>query len=208
MAQPEFILKRLSEQDTLLPVQQEKMLLGELAETTTFEDLFMEFRSLVYNLSLRMLGNHDDALDLSQEVFLTIHNKLHTFKGNSSLKTWIYRITINKASNRIRWWRVRRKRETLSFNALSHTSLQLLNLRLSRQTETPEQKCAGNETKEMYHHCLQKLPFKYRVILVMRDLDDMTYEEIAASLNVSLGTVKSRIARGRERLRELFENCL
>lgn len=208
MAQPELLLKRLSEQDVLLPIRQEKILLGELADAITFEDLFIEFRNLVYNLSLRMLGNHEDALDLSQEVFLTIHRKLHTFKGNSSLKTWIYRITINKASNRIRWWRVRCKKDTMSFQALNHSSLQLLNLKQSRQTETPEQKCAGNETKEIYHRCLQKLPFKYRVILVMRDLDDMTYEEIAASLNVSLGTVKSRIARGRERLRELVENYL
>jgi RNA polymerase sigma-70 factor (ECF subfamily) len=84
----------------------------------------------------------------------------------------------------------------------------MLNLKLSRQMETPEQKCMGSETRDIYQRCLQKLPFKYRAVMIMRDLDDMTYDEIAESLGISLGTVKSRIARGRERLRELMEKFL
>jgi RNA polymerase sigma-70 factor (ECF subfamily) len=208
MAQPEMILKRLSEQEVLLPAHQDRIFVGELGESVAFEDIFAEYKNLVYNLSLRVLGNHEDALDLSQEVFLTIHRKLHTFKGNSSLKTWIYRVTLNKASNRIRWWRVRRKQDTFSFAALGHSSLQMLNLKLSRQTDTPEQNFLGGEARDIYHRCLQKLPFKYRAVMVMRDLDDMTYEEISDSLGISLGTVKSRIARGREKLRELVEKFL
>jgi RNA polymerase sigma-70 factor (ECF subfamily) len=134
-----------------------------------------------------------------------VYRKLHTFRGESALKTWLYRIVANKAANRQRWWRVRRRGSTLSLHELGHEAMTRLNLSLSGLSPTPEQSCVVREARANLQHCLALLPFKYRMVLLLRDIEGLSYEEIGENLGMTMGTVKSRIARARENLREMMD---
>jgi len=205
MGQKELTLKNYSEQELVFQSRDDGLFIDDQAVEYTFDGIFHHFKNLVFNLAYRLLSNHDDALELTQEVFFTVYRKLNTFRGRSSIKTWIYRITLNKASNRLRRWNVRCRKHTLSFQAMDYFTRMSLNLKLSRSIPTPEQACIRSETMDIFQECLQKLAFKYRSIIIMRDMEDLTYEEIAKNLRISLGTVKSRIARAREQLRRHLE---
>ncbi len=209
MGQPELTLKNVPDNDLFLQYRQNELLLGEeTAEQVDFNEIFEEYQSMIFNVAFRILGNFDDALELTQEVFITVYRKLSTFRGKSSLKTWLYRITVNKASNKLRWWKVRHRNSTCSIQGMEYPALTSLNLHLSQSIKTPEQSCLGREVEEHFQNCLQKIPVKYRITIIMRDIEGLTYEEIADSLQISLGTVKSRIARAREQLRDLLDKHL
>ena len=168
----------------------------------TFEELFERYSSMVYGLALRILGDREEALDVSQEVFLTIYRKMATFRGESSLKTWIYRIAAHRAANRFRWWNRLRRRGTVSLEehiAKSPNSELFCNLK--SEVRSPEEALLLQEEHEMVERLLHELPLQQRIAVIMRDIEGLSYDEIAESLQVSLGTVKSRIARGREGLK-------
>jgi RNA polymerase sigma-70 factor (ECF subfamily) len=177
--------------------------------TETFEEIFLHYHSMVFNLAFRILGDREEALDVSQEVFFSIYRKLHRFRGESSLKTWVYRIAINRASNRCRWWNRLRRRGTVSLDGhLSKDESRTLAESLESGSRTPEQALLLEETRHEIERSLLRLPVQQRVAVVMRDVQGLSYEEIAASLKVSLGTVKSRIARGREELKRRLDGTL
>jgi RNA polymerase sigma-70 factor (ECF subfamily) len=161
----------------------------------TFEELFVRYSSMVFNLAYQILGDREEALDVAQEVFLAIYRKMDTFRGESSLKTWIYRIAVRRAANRFRWWNRLRRRGTVSLEEhLSKNPEREISVNFISKTQSPEDE---EEIKRM----LNAVPLQQRIAVIMRDIEGLTYEEIAESLNVSLGTVKSRIARGREVLK-------
>lgn len=175
----------------------------------SFEEIFALYQSMVFNLALRILGDREEALDVSQEVFLSIYRKLNHFRGESSLKTWIYRIAINRASNRCRWWNRLRRRGTVSLDEhLSKEDRRTYSESLDSGRETPEEALLGQETRAHIESVLQRLPVHQRVAVIMRDVEGMPYEEIAGLLHISLGTVKSRIARGREELKRRLNGTL
>ncbi len=163
-----------------------------------FEEIFERYQSMVFNLAYRVLGDREEAQDVSQEVFLSIYKKLSNFRGECSIRTWIYRIAINCASNRHRWWGRLRRRGTVSLDECLAKNPTLF----SSVTKTPEEELLAHEHVRRIENSLLKLPVKQRVAVFLRDIEDMTYEEIAETLRVSLGTVKSRIARGREELKK------
>lgn len=153
---------------------------------------------MVYQLSLHLLGDHNEALDLSQEVFLRVFRTIRSFRGQSALKTWIYRIVINQASNRQRWWRRRRRAQQVSFEQHVEAHGELPGM---RRLDSPEVALRQKELAEHIQCALDKLPFDQRTVIVLREIDGLSYDEIAFSLNVAIGTVKSRLARAREQLR-------
>jgi len=168
----------------------------------SFEELFERHHSMVFRLLYRILGNREEALDASQEVFLSIYQKMDTYRGDASLKTWIYRIAINRAYNRCRWWNRIRRREMISLEEhLDAATRFSLSKALETNGQSPEEILLIREEQEKIESSLQKLPVKQRVALIMRDVEGLAYEEIAEILQVSIGTVKSRIARGREELK-------
>lgn len=168
----------------------------------SFEQLFERYSSMVFSLVCRLLGDREEALDVSQEVFLTIYKKLDSFRGESSLKTWIYSIAAHRAANRFRWWNRLRRRGTVSLEEhLSQKPDQDYSISLKSDIQSPEEALILKEEHEQITQMLQELPLPQRMAVVMRDIEGMTYEEIAESMKVSLGTVKSRIARGREMLK-------
>jgi RNA polymerase sigma-70 factor (ECF subfamily) len=168
----------------------------------TFEELFERYSSMVYGLAFHILGDHEEALDVSQEVFLTIYRKMDTFRGESSLKTWIYSITARRAANRFRWWNRLRRRGTVSLEEhLTKSPNSELFCNLKSGVQSPEEALLSKEKRTRIERLLTALPLPQRMAVIMRDIEGLSYEEIAESLQVSLGTVKSRIARGREMLK-------
>jgi RNA polymerase sigma-70 factor (ECF subfamily) len=179
------------------------------SESVAFEEIFRRYSSMVYNLTCRILGDREEALDVSQEVFFAIFRRLNRFRGESSIKTWIYRIAINRASNRCRWWNRIRRRGTVSLDEhLSKDDNRSLSESLASAGSTPEESLLMQETRMVIERSLLLLPVQQRIAVVMRDVEGMSYEEIADMLQVSLGTVKSRIARGREELKRRLNGTL
>ena len=160
--------------------------------------LVTDHQRMVYQLSLHLLGDPQEALDLSQEVFLRVFRTLPQFRGQSALRTWIYRIVVNQASNRQRWWRRRHKAQQVPIDDPAATHGELPE---SRPFAMPDRVLQAHEVSDRVWRALDQLPFDQRTVIVLREIDGLSYEEISDSLGVAVGTVKSRLARARETLR-------
>jgi RNA polymerase sigma-70 factor (ECF subfamily) len=152
---------------------------------------------MVFTLALNLLGDRDEALDLSQEVFLRVFRTLSSFRAQSALRTWIYRIVINQARNRQRWWRRRHRSEQVSLDQ----HLQQFGDMESKGDVLPDRLLASKETAGRISEAMNRLPFDQRTALILREVDGLRYEEIAFSLGIAVGTVKSRLTRARQALR-------
>ncbi|HXH08134.1 MAG TPA: sigma-70 family RNA polymerase sigma factor [Vicinamibacterales bacterium] len=161
-------------------------------------ELVETHQRLVYNLAYNLLGEHEEALDLSQEVFLRVFRTLHTFRGQSQLRTWIYRITVNQAKNRLRWWSRRRRAQQVSLDEHVRDHGEL---RTEAAGDSPDRVFRQKELSARIRAALDQLPFDQKTAIVLREIHGLSYEEIAYSLGVAVGTVKSRLARARESLR-------
>jgi RNA polymerase sigma-70 factor, ECF subfamily len=172
----------------------ERCAVGDEAACT---DLVEEHQRMVFQLAMNLLGDRDEALDLSQEVFLCVFRTIHRFRGHSSLRTWIYRIAVNQARNRHRFWRRRHRADQVSLDAhvAVHGDFP------SRGEAGPDQVLAQKELAVQLQCALDHLPFDQRTVIVLREVDGLSYEEIAYSLDVAVGTVKSRLTRARQALR-------
>ncbi len=160
--------------------------------------LVTDHQRMVYQLALHLLGDPQEALDLSQEVFLKVFRTLPQFRGQSTLRTWIYRIVVNQASNRQRWWRRRRRAQQVAIE--EHTAMHG-ELPDAREFSMPDRVLQERETADRVWLAMDQLPFEQRAVIVLREIDGLSYEEIATSLDIAVGTVKSRLARARETLR-------
>jgi RNA polymerase sigma-70 factor (ECF subfamily) len=173
-----------------------------------FEELVASFERPVYSLCYRLLGDAEDARDAAQETFLKIYRGINGFRGESGLKTWIYRIAINQAMNQQRWWRRRHKDETLSLDLSRNESDTTLASNLPSQGASPEQTAIASERERRIMLALGEIRNEYRIALILREIEELAYEEIAETLSISIGTVKSRIARGREELRRRVKDLI
>ena len=161
-------------------------------------ELVSEHQRMVYQLSLNLLGDHNEALDLSQEVFLRVFRTIHTFRGHAALRTWIYRIVINQARNRQRWWRRRHRSQQVSLDEHIRDHGELPE---SNNGGSPDRLLGQKLLADRIRQALDRLPFDQKTALVLREIDGLSYEEIGFSLGIAVGTVKSRLARAREALR-------
>jgi RNA polymerase sigma-70 factor, ECF subfamily len=176
-----------------------------------FAWLISRYSQPVHSLVYRMLDDPSDAADTTQEVFIKIFRGIRGFNSNSSLKTWIYRIALHEASNQRRWWFRHRGRETSiepseDIHAEHRTSSLLEHL--SDSGKSPLDCVYDAELRDRVEIELRTVAEPYRTTLVLRDIEELSYEEIAEVLGVSLGTVKSRLMRGREALRKRLERHL
>jgi RNA polymerase sigma-70 factor, ECF subfamily len=167
---------------------------GEQAACT---ELVAEHQRMVVQLAMNLLGDRDEALDLSQDVFLRVFRTIHRFRGQSSLRTWIYRIAVNQARNRHRFWRRRHRADQVSLDQhiAAHGEFQ------SRRESIPDRVLAQKELGQKLQTALDHLPFDQRTAIILREIDGLSYEEIAFSLGLAVGTVKSRLTRARQALR-------
>jgi RNA polymerase sigma-70 factor (ECF subfamily) len=179
-------------------------------DAAAFETLVNERSGEIYGLLYRLTENAEEARDLTQETFLRAFQSINHFRGESDVRTWIYRIAINQARNRWRWWRRRRRDATVSIDApeIGGGRLGLIETLRSNTLKDPEQDTLANERERALKKALSSLRRVYREAVILRDIEGFAYEEIAATLEISVGTVKSRLARGRQELRRKLEGSL
>jgi RNA polymerase sigma-70 factor (ECF subfamily) len=166
--------------------------------------LIRQYHQPVYSLVHRIVNDPADAADTTQEVFLKVFRGMKRFNGQSSLKTWIYRIAIHEASNRKRWW-CRHKSRELTLEPAQPESAAGLKHVLVDGHESPFELAAHEEVRAKVESELRQVPEPYRTTVILRDIEDLSYEEIAEVMQVSLGTVKSRLVRGREALKKRLQ---
>jgi RNA polymerase sigma-70 factor (ECF subfamily) len=187
--------------------REESELVNELqaGSETAFDWLVTHYHGPVYNLILSMLGDTSDAADGTQEVFLKAFRGIRYFRQGSSLKTWVYRIAIREALNHKRWFK-RHLQKNVSIDAEpeeGHNAIEI-----EDEGATPFDQLAAHEIQQAVQSALQEIPHVFRGAVILRDLEGLSYEEIAEVLECSVGTVKSRILRGRRALKEILEPML
>jgi RNA polymerase sigma-70 factor, ECF subfamily len=184
---------------------QEAAIIAELkaGSEEAYAWLIGEFHQPIYNVVYRMVNDSADAADTTQEVFLKVFRGIKHFHGESSLKTWIYRIALHEASNSRRWWFRHKSRETSIENESNGASGNhtLFEESLIDERESPFDNVVHEEVRARVEKELREVQEPYRSTVILRDLEEMSYEEIAEIMQVSLGTVKSRLTRGREALK-------
>lgn len=185
---------------------EEQSLVTELksGSEAAFALLIAQYSRPVYSLIARSLRDPADAADVTQEVFVKVFRNIHTFHGEASLRTWIYRIALHEASNQRRWWTRHKRQETTLDDTQENDDGETFSLgdTLATGDASPFENVAQAETREYVEAALHKIPEIFRTAVVLREIEGFAYEEIAEILQTSVGTVKSRLMRGRAALRE------
>ena len=171
-------------------------------EAKAFDLLVTRYSGDIYALLYRVTEDAEEAGDLTQETFLSALKAIKNFRGEADLKTWLFRIAINESRNRFRWWKRRFREKTISLDAPIGTSETTLGDTFSSNSKNPEENVLQKEREQVLKKALNDLPVHFREAIVLCDIEGLSYEEIASVLEINLGTVKSRIARGREELRK------
>ena len=191
---------------------EEAALVAELraGSERAFAELIAQYHQPLYSLIARSLQDPADASDITQEVFIKVFRNIRGFHGESSLRTWMYRIALHEASNQRRWWS-RHKRQEIAMEAPcarcaadAEGEAQSLGATLADAGCSPFDRAAQEELHERVEAALRQVPEAFRTVVVLREIEGFTYEEIAEILQVNLGTVKSRLTRGRAALRCLL----
>lgn len=189
---------------------EEQSLVAELklGSEAAFASLIAQYSRPVYSLIARSLRDPADAADVTQDVFLKVFRNIHSFQGSASLRTWIYRIAIHEASNQRRWWS-RHKRQELTLDATQENAegeIFSLGDILPANDASPFDHVARAQVRERVEVALHRIPEVFRTAVVLREIEGFAYEEIAEILQTNVGTVKSRLMRGRVALREALRS--
>jgi RNA polymerase sigma-70 factor, ECF subfamily len=175
-----------------------------------FAQLINQYHQPIYSVIARSVQAPEDACDITQEVFLKVFRNIRSFHGEASLRTWIYRIALHEASNQRRWWS-RHKRQEITLEAPCggrdsdcEGERMSLGSTLADRNGTPFDHAADAELRSRVEGALREVPEAFRTVVILRDIEGFTYEEIAEILRINLGTVKSRLTRGRSALRNLL----
>ena len=177
-------------------------------EAAAFDYLVMERSGDIHALLYRLTEDAEEARDLTQETFLQAFRSIAHFRGDSDLRTWLYRIAINKARNRRRWWWRRRRDVTVSLDAGDANATPLGARLPDTNGRDPEQLTLARERERALTVALRALTRSYREVVILRDVEGLSYEEVATALEISVGTVKSRLSRGRTELRRRLAGAL
>ena len=185
------------------PVFIDKLKAGD---ETAFETLINRHSGDIYALLYRLTENREDASDLTQDTFLRAVRSIKNFRGESELKTWLFRIAINESRNRFRWWKRRRRDLTISLDAPVGESETRISDMLADNSASPEESTLSREREAAIGMALLDIKEVYREAIILCDVEGLSYEETASALGVGIGTVKSRISRGREELRRRLKD--
>lgn len=167
-----------------------------------FSELIESNGDRVFNLCFRLLGNREEAEDLAQEVFIKVFKKIDTFAGDSKLSTWIYRIASNESKNRIRHLVVRHDRSKAEFDEGVNTGAAAAGVTAPTQAKSPDAHLEGQQLEGIMQAAIAELEEDHRILIVLRDIEELSYEEICAITELAEGTVKSRLHRARLALRK------
>src|SRR5262245_51761466 len=175
-------------------------------EDAAYDELVRVYHASMFHVAYRMLGDSNDAADAVQEIFLKVFRNVQKFRGDSSLKTWIYRIAFSEILNRLRWWRRRFRSSTVSLDDDHEGKGQYIHLAASNPS--PLQALESKEREGAIQQALTKLSGEHRSIVILRDIEGFSYSEIADILGISVGTVKSRLARARADMKKSLARYL
>lgn len=174
-------------------------------DETAFLEIMQRYKKKIYATALNLLRNHADAEEITQDTFIRAHRGLHRFRGDSSLATWMHSIAVNLSRNRYWYFFRRRRQDCLSLDhSLGENDEGSFSDLLASESPHPAQDTAAEEFHEIINQSMERLNHRHRKILMMRNSLDYTYDEIAEAMHINVGTVKSRIARAREKLRALI----
>jgi RNA polymerase sigma-70 factor (ECF subfamily) len=173
-------------------------------DATAFTRLVALHERMVFSLAARLLGDTEEARDISQDVFMQVYRTLPRFEGRSSLKTWIYRIVVNQCQNRRRWWRRRRRALSCPLEDLTPSDEAGI-VRDRPETDGPHERIERRELVRRMQSALLRVSFEHRAVLLLREVEGLGCDEIASAIGVAPGTVKSRLSRAREALRRSLE---
>jgi RNA polymerase sigma-70 factor (ECF subfamily) len=171
-------------------------------EDAAYDELVRTYSASIFHVAYRMLGDTAEASDVVQEIFLKVFRNIAGFKGEAALKTWIFRIAFSEILNRLRWWKRRHRFSTLSLDDSPNGNGNGNDHYVADAGPTPEQALQSKEQEAAIQQALGKLSSDHRSIIVLRDIEGFSYNEIADVLGVSIGTVKSRLARARSDLKK------
>lgn len=183
----------------------EKSLLekSKAGDITAFEQLIDGYQHKIFNIALRIVGNYDDASDLAQEVLIRVYKSISAFKEQSSFSTWIYRITTNACLDEIR---KRKNRKIISLDEEIKVDDGEMKRQIVSDEPLPEDTAEKRELKKMVNDAISRLSEEHRMAIVLRDIQGFSYEEIARMINCPEGTVKSRISRARQSLKNVLQS--
>ena len=182
----------------------ERRLIRKLKERDerAFRELVADYGDRVYNLTYRMMGNAQDAEDVAQEVFITVFKAIESFRGDSKFSTWLYRITANHCKNRIKYLARRHERAKAEFDERVDRNSAAAAVTAPSGSPRPDSRIEGMQLEKALQRCILELDDDQRVLVVLRDIQDLTYEEICEITELPEGTVKSRLHRARMALRK------
>jgi len=167
-------------------------------EDAAYDELVRTYHASMYQVAYRMLGDTADAADVVQEIFLKVFRNIRGFRGDASLKTWIFRIALSEILNRLRWWRRRYRSATVSLDEPQNGN----GIQVSDTKCSPHQALESKEEEQAIQRALARLSSDHRSILILRDIEGFSYTEIADITGISIGTVKSRLARARSEMKK------
>src|SRR5690625_716409 len=172
-------------------------------DQAAFDEMVLRYWDRIFAMVRQLLGNSQDAEEVTQDAFVRAHRGLANFRGDSAFSTWLYQIATNLARNKYWYWWRRKRDKSISFDQpLTEDENLVLSDVIPSDAESPMDEAITQEFVDRVDECMQMLNRKHREVLVLRNVQNLTYEEIATVLNINIGTVKSRIARAREGLRE------
>lgn len=187
-------------------MSEDKKLIEKAAggDVEAFEKIIEEYQNIVYSIALRMAGNETDAFDMAQEVFIKLYRNLSKFDGRSKLSTWIYRVASNTCLDELKK-RKRIRDNTKSLNEEFETADDSVVLEIKDTKPLPEEEIENSELKETLNSAILKLSDQHKEVIILRDIEGFSYEEIADITKNSVGTVKSRLSRARAALRKILK---
>ena len=177
-------------------------------DKTCFDELVVRYKGMVFNVCLRMLRDYNEALDVSQDIFLKVYDSLKNFRGESKFSTYLYRITMNFCKNKLKAMARLRKREAVSLDDPIETSEGQMKRQIAADTPTPREMLNAKEKRERILAAVNSLKHEHKEIIILREIQGLNYEDIAEALEIDIGTVKSRLSRARLNLKDKLKGIL
>lgn len=174
---------------------------SQKGDINSFEELIKEYKKIAYNIALKMLKNKEDAEDVSQEALIKVYKSINRFNMDSSFKTWMYRIVVNTCLDHVR----KSKENPISIDQPIRSGHDEFYMDVEDNSPTPQEILETKLTQKMVMDAVNELEEDFKSIIILRDINDLSYEEISEILECNIGTVKSRISRGRQKLKEILE---
>ncbi len=171
-----------------------------------FAELVRRHQQRAFNVAYQILRNHEDAVEVAQDAFVNVYRHISSFRGDAEFTTWLHQIVVNLARNKHRWWKRRGRSVAVSLDAPVPVTDGELSRDPPSPADAPDVVVVKAEFVRQIDAAMEMLPHKFREVLVLRNVEELSYEEIAGVLGCSVGTVKSRIARARDALRELVHD--